>query len=390
MVCQKYENAQFYSATQVEGAEEHFIILHGEANISFGTTLDQFLTDIKAMETDRQIQKEHLAFSRLYHSDIANQKETFYRSPLMGYLQNGAWSAVEQVPLNSGCASLLLYYIKPKSKWQKRQINVPLDDTSNGILINGQNYHYLLTGNYQHHGHDNSQSQTEPIFQAYTDLLAKHHMNLLDHAVRTWIYVRDVDNHYKGMVDARRTFFLEHGLCPETRYIASTGIEARLCHVDSLVSMDALSIYGLQPEQIERMEALAYMCPTHKYGVTFERGTRLLFGDRSHFYISGTASIDSMGDVLYLSDVEKQTERTIENVNALSSAYDLDINDLAYLIVYVRNIKDAEAVKNVLYQSLRSHIPLLLVHGSVCRPTWLVECEGVAIKKEKNPFPIFE
>ena len=35
------------------------------------------------------------------------------------------------------------------------------------------------------------------------------------------------------------------------------------------------------------------------------------------YYISGTASIDKYGHVLYLGDLEKQTNRLLENIEAL-------------------------------------------------------------------------
>jgi hypothetical protein len=118
-------------------------------------------------------------------------------------------------------------------------------------------------------------------------------MTLRNNTVRTWIYVRDVDNHYAGMVKARRELFDKIGLTSQTRYIASTGIEGKSADPHSLLTMDALSIGNIKEEQIVRMEALKNLSSTSVYGVTFERGTRLLFGDRSHIHISGTASIDS-------------------------------------------------------------------------------------------------
>ncbi|MBP3394116.1 MAG: hypothetical protein J6M38_06340 [Lentisphaeria bacterium] len=51
--------------------------------------------------------------------------------------------------------------------------------------------------------------------------------------------------------------------------------------------------------------------PTALYRGTFERGTRLVPGDRSLCFISGTASIDSKGQVVHPFDVTKQTERLV-------------------------------------------------------------------------------
>lgn len=135
-------------------------------------------------------------------------------------------------------------------------------------------------------------------------------MTLIDNTIKTWIYIRDIDNHYKGMIESRKAFFMEQGLTPETRYIASTGIGGISKEMDSIISLDDLSISKLKPEQIVPIDALENLAPTIKYGVTFERGILVRFGDRSHLYISGTASIDKNGKVLHISDVKRQTQRT--------------------------------------------------------------------------------
>ncbi len=167
------------------------------------------------------------------------------------------------------------------------------------------------------------------------------------------------------------------------------GIEGYSREVNSLVAFDAYAIKNLKQEQIIRMEAPENLSPTIKYGVTFERGTRVRFGDRSHLHISGTASIDKNGKVMYLSDVKKQTKRTIDNIKALLAPHGADFNDMAYLIAYIRNFKDRNKVLEVLKKEIPANIPLLLLEGAVCRPAWLVELEGVGIIPDSNDFPEF-
>ena len=126
-----------------------------------------------------------------------------------------------------------------------------------------------------------------------------------------------------------------------------------------------------------------------KYGVTFERGLRVRFGDRSHLHISGTASIDKNGTIMHLNDVRKQTLRTLDNIKALLAPHGAGLNDMAYYIVYVRNFKDRNKIKEVLEKVIPPEIPLLLLEGAVCRPAWLVELEGVALIPDKSDFPPF-
>jgi enamine deaminase RidA (YjgF/YER057c/UK114 family) len=137
------------------------------------------------------------------------------------------------------------------------------------------------------------------------------------------------------------------------------------------------------------MEALSHLGPTIHYGVTFERGLRVRFGDRSHLYISGTASIDAKGDVLHDGNAELQARRSVENVRALLEAQSATLEDLAYVLAYVRNAHDRQQVASVLDEQLGGSVPLLLTEAAVCRPTWLMELEGVAIIPDQSEFPPF-
>ena len=137
------------------------------------------------------------------------------------------------------------------------------------------------------------------------------------------------------------------------------------------------------------MEARELLNPTHEYGVTFERGTRIDFGDRSHLYISGTASIDKNGNILHVGDIKKQTKRTLKNIIALLKPHGARLKDMAYFIVYVRNITQTEEVIDILKKEKLDKVPIIFAEGAVCRPAWLVEIEGVAIIPNHSDWPDF-
>jgi enamine deaminase RidA (YjgF/YER057c/UK114 family) len=191
------------------------------------------------------------------------------------------------------------------------------------------------------------------------------------------------------MVDARRDFYAVQGLMASTRFVASTGIEAQAIDPRSLVSMDCLSLGNIMQEQILTMNALENMPPTIEYGVTFERGLRIKFGDRSHLYISGTASIDQAGKILFEGNVEKQTITTLDNVEALLKNQRASLADLSHILCYVRNAKDHAGVAEILKDRLDRNMPAIIVQAPVCRPGWLVEMEGVAIIPDTNNYPPF-
>jgi len=94
-----------------------------------------------------------------------------------------------------------------------------------------------------------------------------------------WLFVKDVDVNYQGVVVARKALFEGLGLTPGTHYISSTGIEGRHSDPGVNVLMDAYSVGGISPEQIRFLTAPEMLNPTHEYGVTFERGTAVDYGD---------------------------------------------------------------------------------------------------------------
>lgn len=226
--------------------------------------------------------------------------------------------------------------------------------------------------------------QTAEEFRQLQACLQQHKANVADHTVRTWLYNRDVDNNYAGLVKARNEFFRQINLTADTHFIASTGIEAQHAAVNRLVKMDSLSYPDLQTGQMQYLTAPEMLSPTALYGVSFERGTRLIFGDRSHYFISGTASIDKAGMVVHINDVKKQTVRMMDNIEALLAAGGAHASDIVSGTLYLRDLADAHAVKSIIAERWGDRIPLVTVKAPVCRPTWLVELECLAINSCGN------
>ena len=160
---------------------------------------------------------------------------------------------------------------------------------------------------------------------------------------------------------------------------ASTGIEGCTELPGRLLHMDSLGIAGLEPGQVRYMEAPDYLSPTHVYRVTFERGVRIVYGDRSHYFLSGTASIDAEGNIVHPGDVVGQTARTLENMSALMERSGGSLSDLKQAVVYLRDWADRETVRNRLMDSPLAAGPHVMLKAPVCRPGWLVEIDGIAV-----------
>lgn len=211
---------------------------------------------------------------------------------------------------------------------------------------------------------------------------------MLNNCLRTWLFVRDVDVNYAGVVSGRNELFALNGLSTSTHFIASTGINGS--HEDPAVSvqMDSLSYLGIKPQQVTQIEARTHLNPTSEYGVAFERATAIDFGDRRHVYVSGTASINNRGEVVHPGDVARQTLRMIENVGALLREAGCDFSHVGHLIVYLRDIADLPAVEQI-FADRFPDIPTVMVLAPVCRPAWLIEMECMAFKAVETPYAPF-
>ena len=207
--------------------------------------------------------------------------------------------------------------------------------------------------------------------------LQAHGMTLQDDCVRTWLFVQNIDVNYKGVVDGRNSVFDRHGLTCDTHFISSTGIEGRTLNHANKVMLDAVAVKGIGVEQ-QYLYGASHLNRTSEYGVRFERGTVVRYPDFKHVFISGTASIDNKGQVMYPGDIVRQTGRMIENVEVLLAESGCSFNDVPAITVYLRDPSDYAVVKQILAERFPEH-PLIVTLAPVCRPGWLIEMECVAI-----------
>ena len=348
-------------------AEYHFLITVKNPALSYARQLDAVLRACHAASQGLTVH-----FRRFFLSDAANQawllEEALRTRPYV------PTSIVQQAPLDGTRIALWMYGTDP------------MDCESGVPTHNGFAHHWASSLTAK--GTD-SYTQMERIFRDFDRSLGGKGLSLNHDTIRTWIFVRDVDTNYAGVVKGRREYFAQVGLTPETHFIASTGIEGRHPDPHYFVEMDAYSVAGLKQKQISFLKARSHLSPTYDYGVTFERGTAVTYGDRRQVYISGTASIDASGQVLFPGNVAAQTERMLDNVSTLLSEAGADMADIASAIVYLRDPADIATVRQVIAQSC-PNLPALYVHGPVCRPSWLVEMECIALTRAGNPaFPAF-
>ena len=316
-------------------------------------------------------------FKRFFLSDAANQAN--YLQALHAEHSDCALSVVEQPPLDGTKVAMWVYLQK----------GVQTKTLPNGIyeVSHGGYRHLWMAGACNQAS--NSEYQMRLLFNDYVMQLLENGCSLADNCIRTWLFVQNVDVNYAGVVKARNEVFVTQNLTDKTHFIASTGIAGRHANPKVFVQMDAYAVDGLQKEQIHYLYAPTHLNPTYEYGVSFERGTYVDYGDRRHVFISGTASINNKGEIMYPGDVRKQTERMWENVETLLKEADCGFEHVGHLLVYLRDIADYTVVKRM-FDKRFPKIPKVFLLAPVCRPGWLVEMECMAIlPKHNEAYPAF-
>ncbi len=304
-------------------------------------------------------------FKRFFLSDAANQAD--YLQALLIEHSDCAVSVVEQAPLDGTKIALWVYL---QSGVSTR--NLPHGDYE---VSHGGYRHIWSASNFNKAS--KSEYQMRLLFNDYIMRLSEQGCRLADNCVRTWLFVQNVDVNYAGVVKARNEVFHTQGLTENTHFIASTGIAGRHADHEVLVQMDAYAVEGIEPGQMRYLYAPTHLNPTYEYGVSFERGTYVDYGDRRQVFISGTASINNRGEIVHPGDVCQQTLRMWENVETLLAEAECTYDHVGHMIVYLRDMADYAVVERMFAERF-PHTPKVFLLAPVCRPGWLVEVECIA------------
>lgn len=355
-----------------DGVTEFHVMIHAtHPEQTFQEQLDSVLnTYYNLLETE--LKGASSVIKRYFLSDAANQ----YKSLLAAVPEAPACacSVVEQAPLNGTKIALWVYL----------QTGLGAGAFDNGLYkVQHGAYTHLWGASAVSHA-DTSEEQTSLLLKEYTMQLLSNGGKLADNCIRTWFFVQNVDVNYAGVVKARNEEFYTQDLTSKTHFISSTGINGRNADPKVLVQLDTYAVLGLDvKQQIRFLYAPTHLNPTYEYGVSFERGTSVEYGDRRQVFISGTASIDNKGNVLHVGDIRQQTERMWENVEALLKEAECGFEDVGQMIVYLRDTADYTVV-NRMFEERFPGVPKVIVHAPVCRPGWLIEMECMATKAVRN------
>ena len=376
-----------------EGGAEHTIMIQAPGHIGFAEQVKFIERYYKEAQEKLGLDPKTAIFRRFFLSDVLNQAEAVRQSALADEREDNpvALSLLQQSPLPESKIAMLAYHIDNATLIKKKRLS------PHHLLVekNGKRHLWstgLCSDAYDGQPPTSPAEQTKAGFGDAVALLASQGGSLKTNGVRAWIYLKDVDVFYAGMVESRRELFKKLGMNGDTHYIAATAIEGAPAHKNGLVAIDLYSQLDLKPEQVTFLYDPDYL-PFRNHQVVFEYGTKIDYRDRAHLFPSGTGSVDPSLIILYKGDVMRQLERSLENVEALLRAGKAGLQDLTHLIVYLRDLTDYQRVGQYLDERF-ANLPKIIVQAPVCNPDWLVEIEGAAIiannpANEGKTFPSF-
>ena len=325
---------------------DKYTILSPESKGSFNDRLNFLYLKLGNYLDTEKIENRTLQYCKIFLSDSQNQIKELEDSLLyQEFLANTNLTIVEQAPLNGSKVSLLVKTTSDDVPLLFHSIRLTEEEATGKTSYEQtrmlfDKYFQILKNENEACRNENEGVENSGIQRDTEEKVMTMERNL----VRTWIYVTDIDVNYQGVVKAHNDVFDQQGLTANTHYIASTGIGGATPVRHAAVGIDFLTVPNIKEEDKKYLQALDHLNPTHEYGVAFERGTRLTLPDKQIYLISGTASIDKHGQVMYEGDIVRQTGRLLENIGALLKDGGATMNDIQYFIIYLRDLSDHHAV----------------------------------------------
>lgn len=340
---------------------DKYIFFEATAGATFEQGTEEILRNLSSFLDSELETGRHLVCSKVFLSDMLNQHDELLRSRLHRELSRVPCSVVGQAPLSGAKLAVLLMTAESDSGRLFKSVRLSAAEAADA----------------------DAYWQTIRLFEKYKTYLDAKSLDIRIHLVRTWLYISNIDITYAQVVKARNDFFRQCGLTVDTHLVASTGIGAENSYANALVGIDFLAYDNICEEDKKYLKAPDLLNATHEYGVAFERATRVVTPCGRRIYVSGTASIDNLGQVVYPGDVRLQVDRLLRNIQGLLNDGGACLVQVSYFIVYVRDIADRGVVERM-FKLRFPHTPSVIVHAKVCRPGWLVEAECVINDSDSN------
>ena len=199
------------------------------------------------------------------------------------------------------------------------------------------------------------------------------------HVVRTWIYLARLLDWYGEFNRIRTAFLRERGITGAATgapYPASTGIQG--CQGAGECFMDLLAVDG-PGFAVRPIQASSRQKQPIAYGSSFSRGMALCVGGEQTVFVSGTASIDGVGQTLHCWQREAQVLETLLGLAGLLEDQGASLRDVALATIFCKDRETFATFERLTRQLGITRMPVLPVLADVCRPELMVEIEALAL-----------
>ena len=192
--------------------------------------------------------------------------------------------------------------------------------------------------------------------------------------VRTWFYLEDILSWYDDFNRARTEIYsgvkFRTGSMP-----ASTGVGAKN-PAGTALALAAWAFRPLEKNSFAEEVASPLQCPAPAYGSSFSRAMEIASAGGRRLHISGTASIAPGGKTLWVGDVRKQVELTMDVVEAILCSRGFTFADLTRATAYFRHPTDAGVFAEWLATNALTKMPVVSAQCDICRDDLLFELEA--------------
>jgi len=220
--------------------------------------------------------------------------------------------------------------------------------------------------------------QTRHTLEDLQAILAQAGFDLAD-TMRTWFFLEDILSWYDDFNHARTKIYsgvkFRTGSMP-----ASTGVGAKN-PAGTALQLAAWAFRPLAKNSTAEEIASPLQCPAPAYGSSFSRAMELASDAGRRLHISGTASIAPGGKTLWVDDVRKQVELTMDVVEAILRSRGYTFADLTRATAYFRHSADAGVFVKWLEENRLTQMPVVSAQCDVCRDDLLFELEAEAERK---------
>jgi enamine deaminase RidA (YjgF/YER057c/UK114 family) len=374
----------FASRIDGSGASKIYLCVRPDQGIDIESQVRNIYRKLGVFLSQQNALRSDVVSEKIFFSDLEAQVESLLPIRSQFYAESGdstpATTYLNQPSCESGVLCELqarVIFADNRDEMRVREIpGLPAPAAGKIVSYRGYDHVYVhnLTGGKSGDGFSYA-DQMESVFEQVQEVLEAQELTFHD-VIRTWIYLRDMEKDYDDLNRVRNAYFERIGL---DRIPASTGIQGGVFLVDRVGALDFYALRTQRPVTIDQMHAPT-LNEAWSYGSAFARGMTVEREDRKVLYLSGTASIDTRGDVVHIGDIERQVNRMLVNVEQLLEGSGALPTDIVRATTYLKNAEDFEIFKRVFREKgFSENIPHTICHADVCRPDWLVEMEVAAI-----------